>query len=58
MQLEDGSLTDDAVEKVRSILTNRQLAREIGEHNFGLGRRHFSYEVLQDKLETLLTQGR
>jgi mannosylglucosylglycerate synthase len=58
VQLEDGSLTDDAVEKVRSILTNRQLAREIGEHNFGLGRRHFSYEVLQDKLETLLTQGR
>ena len=27
--------------------------REIAEHNFALGRRHFSYDVLEEKLAAL-----
>jgi len=32
---------------------NPELRKEITEHNFRLGRQHFSYEVLQEKLEVL-----
>ncbi len=54
VQIEDNNLTDDAVERIREILTNEDLRREIGEYNFELGRKHFSYQVLTDLLEPLV----
>ena len=53
VQLEDNNLTDEAVEGMREILNNPALTREIGDYNFELGKKHFSFEVLQEKLEQL-----
>ncbi len=53
VMLEDNQLTDEAITEVDEILHNHELRKEIAEHNFQLGREHFSYEVLQDKLEEL-----
>ncbi len=54
VMLEDNNLTDDAVEEIREILHNKRLQEEIVEHNFELGKKHFSYSVLQKKLEIML----
>jgi len=53
VMLEDNQLTDAALTEVDEILHNPELRKEITEHNFRLGRQHFSYEVLQEKLEVL-----
>jgi glycosyltransferase involved in cell wall biosynthesis len=53
VMLEDNRLTDEALAEVNEILHNPKLRKEITEHNFRLGREHFSYEVLQEKLEVL-----
>jgi glycosyltransferase involved in cell wall biosynthesis len=46
VMLEDNNLTDEAIH-------NPGLQREIAEHNFALGREHFSYEVLEEKLRAI-----
>jgi hypothetical protein len=51
--LEDNQLTDAALAEVDEILHDPELRKEITEHNFRLGRQHYSYEVLQEKLEVL-----
>ena len=53
VMLEDNRLTDKALTEVDEILHKPELRKEITEHNFRLGREHFSYEVLQEKLEVL-----
>ncbi len=53
VMLEDNNLTDDAVEEAREILTKPDLQKEIAEYNFNLGKKHFSYEVLEEKLSEL-----
>ena len=55
VMLEDNQLTDEALEEVDAILHNPELRKDIAEHNFQIGREHFSYEVLQDKLEEIFT---
>jgi len=55
VQLEDNDLTDEAVGKIREIMYNPTLAAEIGDYNFELGKQHFSFEVLQEKLERLFS---
>ena len=47
-------VTDRAVEDIRSVLTDPDRRAEIAEHNYELGRRHFSYEVLGQQLGGLL----
>ncbi|MHC4953828.1 MAG: glycosyltransferase [Planctomycetota bacterium] len=54
VQIEDNELTDDAVDAIRSILSNPAARREIGEHNFELGRRYFCFDVLEELLDDLL----
>ncbi len=54
VMLENNLLTDEAVESVDKILHDPELRKEISEHNFALGRQLFSYEVLEQKLQTLL----
>ena len=46
---------DDAVEEMREIIYDEKLNREIAEHNFAIGKREFSYAVLQQKLESLIS---
>jgi glycosyltransferase involved in cell wall biosynthesis len=54
VMLEDNELTEDAVQEVDRILHHADLREEIAEHNFKLGREHFSYPVLERKLAGLL----
>lgn len=54
VMLEENILTDKAVEEMKEIIYNPKLNEEIGEYNFEIGRKHFSYTVLQEKLEELL----
>jgi glycosyltransferase involved in cell wall biosynthesis len=55
VQIEDNELTTDAVEQARQVLADLDTRSEIAEHNFELGHRHFSYEVLARLLQPLLT---
>ena len=54
VMLENNELTDEKVEQMREIIYNEKLNREIGEYNFELGKKHFSYEVLEEKLNQLI----
>ncbi|MHC4812989.1 MAG: glycosyltransferase family 4 protein [Planctomycetota bacterium] len=55
VMLEDNELTDEAVGRIDEVLRDEKLQTEIAEHNFELGRKHFSYEVLERKLEVLFS---
>jgi glycosyltransferase involved in cell wall biosynthesis len=48
------AITDETVEEVRALLANPRRIREIGRHNFEIGRRHLSYGVLRRRLRSLL----
>jgi len=54
VMLENNELTGEKVEQMREIIYNEKLNREIGEYNFELGKKHFSYEVLEEKLNQLI----
>jgi glycosyltransferase involved in cell wall biosynthesis len=56
VMLEDNDLTDKAVAEIDRIIHNPPLQAEIAEHNFELGRKHFSFDVLEQKLQELLPQ--
>jgi glycosyltransferase involved in cell wall biosynthesis len=55
VMLEDNQLTDNAITEIEEILHDPELRKEIAEHNFHLGREHFSYEVLESKLEEIFS---
>jgi glycosyltransferase involved in cell wall biosynthesis len=50
----DGYVDGKSVRAVREILGSPDRRREIGLHNYRIASRHFSYEVLQSKLEGVL----
>jgi glycosyltransferase involved in cell wall biosynthesis len=50
----DGYITDETVRQTRDILENPALGREMTEHNYQLGRRFYSYGVLERGLKTLI----
>lgn len=50
VMLEDNILTDQAVDEIDKIIHSPNLAKEIAEYNFELGKKHFSYHVLEQKL--------
>ncbi len=53
--LQNSKLTDAKVKKMAEIIYNPELAREIGEYNFELGKKYFSFEVLEEKLTELFS---
>lgn len=53
VMLEDNDLTEQAVTDIDNIMHNPKQQIEISEHNFELGRKLFSYEVLEDLLGEL-----
>jgi len=55
VMLEDNDLTDEAVAEVERIIHDPALQAEIAEHNFELGRKHFSFDVLEQKLQGVFT---
>jgi glycosyltransferase involved in cell wall biosynthesis len=54
VMLEDNNLTDEAIDKMQEIIYNDKLNMEISEFNYELGKKYFSYDTLQEKLEELI----
>ena len=54
VMLEKENLTQEAVNKIKKIIYDRSLAREIANFNFELGKKLFSYKVLKKKLSRIL----
>ena len=50
VMLEDNNLTDDKVKKMADIIYDHERCREIGEFNYNLGKKYFSFDVLEEKL--------
>ena len=50
----DHYMTGNTVRQAKEVLANKELADEMVEVNYKLGRRYFSYEVLEQQLATLL----
>jgi glycosyltransferase involved in cell wall biosynthesis len=50
----DGYITDITVEHTRRVLADRQLAEEMAETNYRLAMRHYSFGMLDRRLQTLL----
>jgi glycosyltransferase involved in cell wall biosynthesis len=49
-------ITEDCVRRTRDVLRDPDLAAEMTEHNYELGRRHYSYRVLENHLIVLLNR--
>lgn len=54
VQIENNDLTDCAVEDIRTVLTDADHRADIAAFNHEIGRRHFSYEVLGERLGELI----
>jgi len=54
VMLEDNDLTDEKVEAMKKIIYDKEYAQEIAEYNFELGKKHFSYDTLEEKLTELI----
>jgi glycosyltransferase involved in cell wall biosynthesis len=54
VMLENSELSDEAVAAMTEIIYNPTLAREIADYNFALGKKYFSYNTLQEKLQELI----
>ena len=55
VQLEENELTREAVDEIAQLLDDPRKRDAITEHNFALGRRHFSFATLEEKLTELLS---
>ncbi len=53
VMLEDNNLTNDKVKKMADIIYDPERCREIGEFNFDLGKKYFSFDILEEKLRSL-----
>jgi glycosyltransferase involved in cell wall biosynthesis len=53
----DGVVTDEAVEAVRTALSDKARREADAEHNYAIGRDHLGYDRLQQALAELLTAG-
>jgi len=52
----DDYIDQGCVERARQILQNPELTREMVDHNFDLGQRYFSYNILENHLRTILLE--
>ncbi|WP_179333150.1 glycosyltransferase family 4 protein [Winogradskyella costae] len=55
VMIEDSNLTPESVQQMSDIIYNPKRCKEIGDYNFNIGKKHFSYEVLEEKLSQLFT---
>jgi glycosyltransferase involved in cell wall biosynthesis len=53
VMLEDNNLTNEKVKKMADIIYDPKRCREIGEFNYNLGKKYFSFDVLEEKLSGL-----
>jgi glycosyltransferase involved in cell wall biosynthesis len=54
----DGYVTEEAVQKASWVLNDRRMCRRMVDHNYQLGRRYFSYEVLHSQLKAFMMVNR
>ena len=54
VMIENSHLSDQAVKEMAEVIYNPDLAREIAQHNFELGKKYFSYDTLEEKLQELI----
>nr|HID13203.1 glycosyltransferase [Anaerolineae bacterium] len=52
----DGTITDEAVAQVLELLADPIRRQRMVEHNYRLGREHFSFERLEERLRGLLEE--
>jgi glycosyltransferase involved in cell wall biosynthesis len=52
----EGYVDDDTVRQTYRVLNDPQWRNEMTEHNYELARRHYSYTVLERRLQTLLAE--
>ncbi len=55
VMLEDNNLTNDKVTKMADIIYDPERCREIAEFNYNLGKKYFSFDVLEEKLSGLFS---
>jgi mannosylglucosylglycerate synthase len=55
VMLEDSQLTDDKVKQMAEMIYNPALAKEVGEYNYEIGKKHFSFDILEEKLLELFS---
>ena len=53
VMLENNVITDNNLEEIKKVIYNKKLQKEIGEYNFEIGKKLFSYEILEEKLTKL-----
>ncbi len=53
VMLEDNVLELEKVQQMSDIIYNEALCRDIGEYNYKIGKKYFSYQVLEEKLTEL-----
>jgi len=54
VMLENNEITNQALTEMKEIIHNEKLNREIGEYNYELGKKYFSFSTLEEKLTELL----
>lgn len=53
VMLEDNYLSNEKINRMSDIIYNVDRCREIGEFNYNLGKKYFSFKVLEEKLSDL-----
>ncbi len=54
VMIENCQLSPEAVKDMAEVIYNPQLAKEIADYNFELGKKYFSLDTLREKLEELI----
>ena len=55
VMIDDSNLTSEKIQQMSDIIYDPIRCKEIGEFNFKLGKKYFSYDVLEEKLNALFT---
>jgi len=55
VMIENCELTPEATKEMAEVIYNPELAKEIVEYNFDLGKKYFSLDTLRGKLEELIS---
>ena len=53
----DGIITPAVVERARQVLTRPEIAETMTKRNFMLGKRYFSFQILEQQLKALIHRG-
>ena len=54
--LENNVITNVSCKAIEEIIYNNKRCNEIGEYNFALAKKYFSYQTIWEKLEELLVK--